>query len=79
MNLKQIALSPLWILLVVLQLAACGNKGDLFLVPDETAREDLRRLEQSFETQVEPAEALGEDDEDDTDADSDKSRDDSTS
>jgi predicted small lipoprotein YifL len=51
MRLKLSALSPLLCLVVVLQLSACGNKGDLFLVPDEITQQDLLRLEQALEVE----------------------------
>jgi len=37
--------------LVLSFVSACGNKGDLFLVPDEITEQDLLRLEQSLETE----------------------------
>jgi len=51
MTLKLSVLSPLLCLLVLSFVSACGNKGDLFLVPDEITEQDLLRLEQSLETE----------------------------
>jgi predicted small lipoprotein YifL len=55
MILKLSTISPLLSVVIVLQLSGCGNKGDLFLVPDEITQQDLLRLEQALETETVPA------------------------
>jgi predicted small lipoprotein YifL len=54
MTLKLPALWPLLCLVVALLVSACGNKGDLFLVPDEITQQDLLRLEQALEAETAP-------------------------
>lgn len=51
MSLKLSALSPLVCLLVLISVSACGNKGDLFLPPEEITDQDLLRLEQALEAE----------------------------
>jgi len=36
---------------VAVSLSACGNKGDLYLVPDEFTQQELEQLEQSLQEQ----------------------------
>ncbi len=36
---------------VAVGLTACGNKGDLYLVPDEFTQQELEQLEQSLQEQ----------------------------
>ena len=55
MILKLSTISPLLSVVIVLQLSGCGNKGDLFLVPDEITQQDLLRLGQALETETVPA------------------------
>lgn len=51
MILKLQVLSPLLCIVVALLVSACGNKGELFLVPDEITQQDLLRLEQALESE----------------------------
>lgn len=55
-------------LVVVALLTACGNKGDLYLVPDEVTEQDLIRLEQTLQNNASPStdEAAAEDDDEDS-------------
>jgi predicted small lipoprotein YifL len=55
MILKLSTISPVLSLVIALQLSGCGNKGDLFLVPDEITQQDLLRLEQALETETVPS------------------------
>lgn len=65
MTLKLQTLSPLLCLVVALLLSACGNKGELFLVPDEITQQDLLRLEQALEAETAlKDEAINEEDKD---------------
>lgn len=51
MTLKLQVLSPLLCLVVAFLVSGCGNKGELFLVPDEITQQDLLRLEQALEAE----------------------------
>lgn len=42
----QISISLILSALLSLILVGCGNKGDLYLVPDQISQEDLQQLEQ---------------------------------
>lgn len=65
MTLRLQTLSPLLCLVVALLLSACGNKGELFLVPDEITQQDLLRLEQALEAETAlKDEAINEEDKD---------------
>lgn len=65
MTLRLQTLSPLLCLVVALLLSACGNKGELFLVPDEITQKDLLRLEQALEAETAlKDEAINEEDKD---------------
>ena len=67
MMLKLASMSTLLCLLIASQLSGCGNKGDLFLVPDEITQQDLLRLEQALEAEIIPSNGAvaPEEDEDD--------------
>lgn len=73
MRLKLSFLSSLTCLAMALLVSACGNKGDLFLVPDDITQQDLRRLEQALE-----AEAVSASDVEPAQEDTDKARKDKT-
>ncbi len=66
LKLRTMAL-PLGLVLAVL-LTACGNKGDLYLVPDEVTEQDLIRLEQTLQNNaaVSPENESDDDDSDDS-------------
>ena len=65
MTLRLQTLSPHLCLVVALLLSACGNKGELFLVPDEITQQDLLRLEQALEAETAlKDEAINEEDKD---------------
>ncbi|MFK8076877.1 MAG: lipoprotein [Granulosicoccus sp.] len=64
LKLRTMAL-PLGLVLAVL-LTACGNKGDLYLVPDEVTEQDLIRLEQALQNNAALSPESDEDDSDDS-------------
>ena len=66
LKLRTMAL-PLGLVLAAL-LTACGNKGDLYLVPDEVTEQDLIRLEQTLQNNA----AVSPENENDDDSDDSK-------
>lgn len=75
---RQTMALPLGLVLVAL-LTACGNKGDLYLVPDEVTEQDLIRLEQTLQSNANAAaesDAQTTADKDDSDEDSKKDKND---
>jgi len=50
MRLK-LGISTTLLAFVAVSLSACGNKGDLYLVPDEFTQQELEQLEQSLQEQ----------------------------
>lgn len=79
MTLKLPALLPLLCLVAVTLLSACGNKGELFLVPDEVTQQDLLRLEQALEAESAPSDEAGTTEEDEDEVDKDKTKNPSSS
>lgn len=63
--LARVALASLYtprvVVVLALALSACGNKGDLFLVPDEITQQDLLRLEQVLEAETRATDELSDD------------------
>ena len=50
-------------LLLATVLVSCGNKGDLYLIPDSVSQEDMQQLQQVLETsEVPTAEPIDVDD-----------------
>ncbi len=84
MTLKPRTMAPPLGLLLALLLTACGNKGELFLVPDELTQQELINLEQTLQggtptTTVEDLLSEGvSDEEESTDEDSKKDKSQST-
>jgi len=58
MTLKLSVLSPLLCLAATLLISACGNKGDLYLLPDEITQQELLRLEQALESEAVPSDGV---------------------
>ncbi|MFT4726998.1 MAG: putative small lipoprotein YifL [Granulosicoccus sp.] len=59
MRLKLPAVLPLACVVALTLLSACGNKRELFLVPDEVTQQDLLRLEQALEAESAPTDEVG--------------------
>ncbi|MFT5895625.1 MAG: putative small lipoprotein YifL [bacterium] len=74
MTLKLPALSPLPCLVFALLVSACGNKGELSLVPDEVTQQDLLRLEQALEVESAPTNEVGTSKEDEDKVNKDKAK-----
>lgn len=74
MTLKLPAMLPLLCLVVLTLLSACGNKGELFLVPDEVTKQDLLRLEQALEAESAPTDEVGTTEKDEDEVDKDKTK-----
>lgn len=74
MTFKLQTLSPLMCIVVAVLLSACGNKGDLYLVPDEITQQDLLRLEQALEAETTLSNEALTDEEDEDKDDKDKTK-----
>jgi predicted small lipoprotein YifL len=74
MRLKLPALLPLVCLVALILLSACGNKGELLLVPDEVTQQDLLRLEQALELESAPTDKAGSSEKDEDEVKKDKTK-----